>query len=578
MVKSLIKKKSNKNSSQVSEIKSLCNIITEDNTKVIEQLPKTVLAFLSILEKTKIDKNFSEKELQNVLDCYFFIENVLSIFINNKKQEFEDKLIEFVISKAKVLNKVFIDLIEINDKEFSDWNTLLVELLKMNSILVKNDQDVYVLIEKSILFNEIISTDFFESIVNSFIVSDFNFALSLKLNTFYEKFRNKLENESLTNLVNFTFDFPSRENLDKLILNVEEKNNFLISFQNYLVKFLDDYLNDFDNETLKVILKKLDSHLFNLCYQPQSFSDFILRLYRQENRDKDMKVLTLSCLFTLVIKHDYIFEEYYETLYTALFIKDIVETTYFNRLIKILYYSLKPASVSKIVICSFIKKLSRVALKTNTSQCCKIIELIEHLFHYHKKCLTLLHKNQKTNSVLIFFKHETANTEIWNNSKPQLPSNLYLPTINKEEISGLNQVKYENLENDNMSANDDNDSTIKSSKNIDSLLDKTKVEKEICASLPKYDKFNEDEHNPYNTLAGNSCLWELYSLKIHYNLSVRKRVNKMTRKFVKKDLELDKLLEINESNCDLALTEKSNFFYNYNTTKEVVTKIINNLI
>ena len=54
-----------------------------------------------------------------------------------------------------------------------------------------------------------------------------------------------------------------------------------------------------------------------------------------------------------------------------------------------------------------------------------------------------------------------------------------------------------------------------------------------------YDNFNENTNDPFKTNAEHCCLWELYSFTKHYNMNIRKLVNKFSRNFLAKEIDME---------------------------------------
>ena len=55
--------------------------------------------------------------------------------------------------------------------------------------------------------------------------------------------------------------------------------------------------------------------------------------------------------------------------------------------------------------------------------------------------------------------------------------------------------------------------------------------------------FKENETDPYKTNAQYCSLWELYTLKNHYNIKVRKVVNRLSNNFLPKQFVMEELKE-----------------------------------
>ena len=73
------------------------------------------------------------------------------------------------------------------------------------------------------------------------------------------------------------------------------------------------------------------------------------------------------------------------------------------------------------------------------------------------------------------------------------------------------------------------------------------IEIKNCISLDEdkdinikgYDNFDDDSIDPFNTNADNCSLWELYTFSKHYNMNIRKLVNKFSRNFLAKEIAME---------------------------------------
>jgi len=224
-----------------------------------------------------------------------------------------------------------------------------------------------------------------------------------------------------------------------------------------------------------------------------------------------------------------------------LHIQGIFSSNNSKRLFTILYQSLKQPSVARSIICSFIKKMARVALTSSSETCMRIITFIEHIFHYHHKCLSLLYRKRKVKS-------ENNNSEIKMNSFP-ISNNL----LSHKRIRKYNEEDQ--------------------AENEQSHIEEESFDEEITHQA-KYDLFNSNVKNPNYTNAAKSCLWELYTLSKHFNYNVREKVNKLSKKFIKKDLFIDEILNISKEDTLFALNEKNNFYITSTSNVDIKEKMI----
>ena len=115
------------------------------------------------------------------------------------------------------------------------------------------------------------------------------------------------------------------------------------------------------------------------------------------------------------------------------------------------------------------------------------------------------------------------------------PRTLNLIMNNKSK-----KILKKNIENNSVFINSgDNQDNLEEIKNCISLDEDKDKEEEENNNLNQYDNFDENSMNPFNTNAENCSLWELYSFTKHYNMGIRKLVNKFSKNFLAKEIEME---------------------------------------
>jgi hypothetical protein len=80
----------------------------------------------------------------------------------------------------------------------------------------------------------------------------------------------------------------------------------------------------------------------------------------------------------------------------------------------------------------------------------------------------------------------------------------------------------------------------------------------------KYEKFDDEETDPYKTNAKYSGLWELYTLKNHFSCKIRSLINKFEHNFLKsKEFDLNSMCNLKDEDLIYEMNESSNFYINY---------------
>ena len=91
----------------------------------------------------------------------------------------------------------------------------------------------------------------------------------------------------------------------------------------------------------------------------------------------------------------------------------------------------------------------------------------------------------------------------------------------------------------------------------------------------KYDQFLDNELDPYKTNAQNSCLWELYSLRNHYNFKIRSLVNKFEKNFLKsKEFDISSISDLKNDDLLNEMNDKANFYFNNQTNHQEIINFI----
>ncbi len=529
----------------VEVLKESLSNIKDKPSSITSILPNLLQMYLKYLEEaySECDK-LSIKELESLLEIKNELYEIFFFYFDHEEREdiIKPQVIEYLLSKLEIINNSYIDLLDFSNNE--DWNILLIEFLSSHcDIFTKENKEktsasiINKLINTTILNNDsIVSVGVLSMIYNTFSNNDLFYTELKEILKSYTSI--KFTNYQTNNLLNFLLNLPSLKDVSEEIIPLAKE-----VFQLAIITFLDMFeLND--SKTTALFLKRLNSNLFSLCKDPLILPEYILKIYKSERRDNNIKILSLSCLFILITRYNFIFENYYETLYDSLHIEGILSSSNSKRLFTIMYQSLKQPSVARSIVCSFIKKMARVALISSSETCMRIVVFIEHIFHYHHKSLSLLYRKRKVKST-------GTDSEIKMNSFPL--SNKLLSHKRRKET----EVEKDQADNENERSH----------------IEEESFDDEITHQA-KYDLFNANEKNPNYTNATKSCLWELYTLNKHFNYKVRERVNKLSKKFIKKDLFIDQILNISREDALFDLNEKNNFYITASSEDELKEKML----
>ena len=251
---------------------------------------------------------------------------------------------------------------------------------------------------------------------------------------------------------------------------------------------------------VKEFMKALNKKIVQNVSNPIIFSDYLLNktssIKINSINDFDIQIFGLSSLFVLLTKYNLDYDKYYELLYKLISKKfngiTIFDSKYKNRILKLLELSLTSEQIPYVVICSFIKRMLRISLFSKVEIIYSLLSLVMKLIQLHPRTLNLIMDNKSK------------------------------------------KIIKKNIENNSIFLNGGNENNLDEIKNSISL-----DEKDEENGGNNYDEFNEEETDPFKTNAENCCLWELYSFTKHYNMGIRKLVNKFSINFLAKEIEME---------------------------------------
>ena len=459
--------------------------------KNINLLNKLIELFINHLE------NKNEEKLSQII---ISLKNIFSYYLKDKNVKSSNELISFLNNKIELIYKIILDSISNNiDSSLAIIFNVFDELInfisdsQINSLF---DELLWKLIssKEEISINII---NIFYGVFNSIIY----------YNYIFDNFLSILNNKKIktkSEFINFYNYIINITDLDSFSENEEDANinELKEKYQNIIINLINDKLLPLSiiKEFMKILNKKIVQNVTN----PIIFSDYLLNktgeIQIKSINDYDIQIFGLSSLFILLTKYNLDYDKYYELLYKLISQKffgiTIFDSKYKNRILKILELSLTSEQIPYVVICSFLKKLLRISLFSKVEIIYSLLSLIMKIIQLHPRTLNLIMDN-KSKKIL----------------KKDIESNSIF-------INGSN-VNENNLEE------------IKKGISLDE-----EKEDEIYYNS-NYDNFNENTNDPFKTNAEHCCLWELYSFTKHYNMNIRKLVNKFSRNFLAKEIDME---------------------------------------
>ena len=470
--------------------------------------PKNINLFNKLIEIfIKNIENKDEHKLKENIDSF---KNILSYYLKDKNVKSSNELISFLNNKIELIYKIIIDSIMPEDNNESlDESFLLIFFNAFHELTSFISEDKKNSHFQNLLWKLISSEgEISINVVDSFYEQFNNIPY---YNHIFDVFRNILKNKmikSQSEFINFYKFITNINDLDSFLenenKNVQEElkiNELKEKYQNIIISLINDKLLPLSimKEFMKILNKKIVQNVTN----PIIFSDYLVNktgeIKIQSINDFDIQIFGLSSLFVLLTKYNLDYDKYYELLYKLISQKfngiTIFDSKYKNRILKLLELSLTSEQIPYVVICSFIKKLSRISLFEKVEIIFSLLSLVMKIIQLHPRTLNLI-MDKKSKKIL----------------KKNIESNSIF-------LNGTG-------------VNENNLDEIKKGISLDE-------EQEEENNISNYDNFDEFSTDPFKTNAEHCCLWELYSFTRHYNMGIRKLVNKFSRNFLAKEIEME---------------------------------------
>ena len=472
--------------------------------------PKNINLFNKLIEI--FINNIENKDEEKIREIMNSLKNILTYFLKNDNVKSSNELITFLNDKIQLIYKIILDSIFSSDiDEDESFLPIIFHILYELINFIPEDK-------VNSLFNDFISKlisiekEISPNIINSFYeqfntISYYNYIFNSFLDILTSK---KIKNQNEFN--NFYFFVTNINDLDSLLeindnnLNNEDDerklNELKEKYQNIIINFVNEKLLPLSliKEFMKILNKKIVQNVVN----PIIFSDYLLNKTNEIKiksiNDFDIQIFGLSSLFVLLTKYNLDYDKYYELLYKLISQKfngiTIFDSKHKNRILKLLELSLTSEQIPYIVICSFLKKLLRISLFSKVEIIYSLLSLVMKIIQLHPRTLNLIMDNK---SKKILKKNIESNSTFLNGSNAN--------ENNLDEIKNCISLEEEDEEKSN--------------------------------NIINYDNFDESSTDPFKTNAEQCCLWELYSFTRHYNMGIRKLVNKFSRNFLAKEIEME---------------------------------------
>ncbi|TDH65764.1 hypothetical protein CCR75_005696 [Bremia lactucae] len=216
----------------------------------------------------------------------------------------------------------------------------------------------------------------------------------------------------------------------------------------------------------KKVLAKLPDEVIPHLVNPLLLADFLTDSY---SIGGVTSLLALNSLFILIQDYNFDSPDFYNRLYALLDNRFLYSAKQRNRFFELLNLFLSSTHLPAYTIAAFAKRLSRGALTAEPGVILFIIPMVYNLILRHKECLQLIHR---TGAFTAAEKAAKRRQELSSNSAVDAAANKLID--NKTEL----------------------------------------------AHKDGHDPFNNDATDPVNSNALQSSLWELHTMKRHFNADV----------------------------------------------------------
>ncbi|KAG6586693.1 Nucleolar complex protein 4 [Phytophthora cinnamomi] len=240
----------------------------------------------------------------------------------------------------------------------------------------------------------------------------------------------------------------------------------------------------------KKVLVQLPDEIMPNLVNPLLLADFLTDSY---SIGGVTSLLALNSLFILIQDYNFDSPDFYNKLYALLDDPALYSAKQRDRFFGLLNLFLSSSHLPAYTVAAFAKRLSRSALTAEPGAILFIIPMVYNLILRHKECLQLIHRTGA------FTAAEKA-------------------AKRREELA--------------------------SGTAVDAAAKKLSKEKTELVLKDGHDPFVNDELDPIKCNALQSSLWELYTLKHHYNADVALKARMFEEKLRHQFVDVDESMEI----------------------------------
>jgi len=386
-------------------ISAIKNTISSFSKLILSEDP--LLSFKSIHDlEIEQDKNSSIREFQLIVKKKFagFIE-LLKSFLNSGSKQVQAHSVRALLD----LSRQHITSCRANKK--GDIGLLKEEMILnyiLNQTIEQENKEIKSLIVQSLLHNldlAIITCEYYVELLEGSSPEDDRNKLIDAILLFFSKIpeNNLMPSSSFYNK-NIQNDKKesSKKKVDNQDTEIENSTGLSIEelkkkLQILCLSFLK--IKTLSYEQQELLLKQFPKSIVGNLENPLIFSDYLFFLF-EKNPDIDIKILALSCIFILIARHTLDMKNYYPRLYSLLSLhltpeieNSILSSKYKAKFFKLLESSLRTSKLPSQLVASYLKMLSRVALRADASDTLWICSFLYNLLKKNEICFDMIRES-----------------------------------------------------------------------------------------------------------------------------------------------------------------------------------------
>ncbi|WFD35670.1 Maturation and nuclear export of 40S ribosomal subunits interacting protein [Malassezia cuniculi] len=136
------------------------------------------------------------------------------------------------------------------------------------------------------------------------------------------------------------------------------------------------------------ILVRLHAQILPHLPLPNMLHDFLVDCLDSKGTTA---LLALNGLYTLIVSHNLDYPAFYTRLY-ALLDANVLHTKYRSRFMRMLNTFLSSTHLSAALVASFLKRLSRLALRASPAAIVEVVPFVWNLLRRHPNCMPMIHR------------------------------------------------------------------------------------------------------------------------------------------------------------------------------------------